>query len=149
MAKRKAMLSIDFSAFSDYAEKLDELGANLEEIFCEIMEDNAEEVQTLTVEAVQNKFLPAKGKFRRLPSKTIASINRNPKASVMGSIIEVPLGFDKSMPGAGGWLITGTPKMAPDYELQKIYSRKSYERELVNRMMQDFQNRIDEIMEEK
>lgn len=147
MAKRKTMLEVDFSAFEEYAEKLDELGANLEVIFKEIMEDNAEEVQTLTVEAVQNRYLPAKGNFRRNPSKTIDSINRNPKASVMGSIIEVPLGFDKSKPGAGGWLITGTPKMAPDYELQKIYSRKSYEKELTRRMMQDFQDRIDEIME--
>ena len=44
----KKMLSVDFSNFSNYAEKLENLGADLQDIFGKVMQEAAEEVQNET-----------------------------------------------------------------------------------------------------
>lgn len=137
-------LSIDFSCFEKYAEELDNLGADLTKIFSDVMEDMAEDVQARTKEAVSNSYLPAKGKYRSNPSETMAAIEMNPKPVVSGSIVEINLGFDKSKPGAGGFLITGTPKMAPDYELEELYVKKQYRNKLILWIREALQDEIDE-----
>ena len=58
-------------------------------------------------------------------------------------MIEIGLGFDKSKPGAGGFLITGTPKMAPDYKLEDLYVRKRYKNKLVKEIGESLQDEID------
>lgn len=137
-------LSIDFSCFEEYAEELDNLGADLTKIFSEIMEEVAEDVQVRTKEAVANSYLPAKGKYRSNPSETMAAIEMNPKPVISGSIVEVNLGFDKSKPGAGGFLITGTPKMQPDWELEELYVKKQYRNKLIKQMREALQDEIDD-----
>ena len=74
---RKSSLSIDFSNFSDYAERLDQLGADLKEIFADAMEQAAETVQDDTIEAMSAANLPAGGRYSR--GDTEASIIRNAK----------------------------------------------------------------------
>lgn len=124
MARRGSGVGIDFNAFAYYAEKLDELGADLTKIFTEIMEMESEEIQADTLDALADANLPAHGKYSR--DQTAEALDMYPKAIVSGSIIECNIGFDKSKPGAGGFLITGTPKMRPDYALENIYVRKTY-----------------------
>lgn len=138
MARRGGMLSLDFSAFEELAEELDKAGFELKEVFDDVLTQAAETVQDDTVDAVASSNLPAHGKYSK--GKTLESINRNPKVNWSGSIGEVGLGFDKSKAGAGGWLITGTPKMRPDYALQDIYDRKKYSNELRKDMMEQFMN---------
>ena len=141
---RKQMISIDFKNFSDYAEKIDKLGANLKSVFSKAMEEAAEKVQQDTVAAIQPVNLPAKGRYST--GDTLNSVIRDPKTKWEGSVGEIPIGFDKTKPGAGGWLITGTPKMRPDYALEKIYGTKRYENELKKTIEKALQREIDKIM---
>lgn len=141
---RKQMISIDFKNFSDYAEKIDKLGVNLKSVFSKAMEEAAEKVQQDTIAAIQPVNLPDKGRYST--GDTLNSVIRDPKTKWEGSVGEIPLGFDKTKPGAGGWLITGTPKMRPDYALEKIYGTKRYESELKKTIEKALQREIDKIM---
>lgn len=141
---RKQMISIDFKNFSDYAEKIDKLGVNLKSVFSKAMEEAAEKVQQDTIAAIQSVNLPGKGRYST--GDTLNTVIRDPKTKWEGSVGEIPLGFDKTKPGAGGWLITGTPKMRPDYALEKIYGTKRYESELKKTIEKALQREIDKIM---
>jgi hypothetical protein len=59
-----------------------------------------------------------------------------------GSIAEIGVGFDFDKPGAGGFLITGTPRMAPDKALNKIYKSKKYMKDVQQEMIEVFQKEI-------
>lgn len=139
---RKKGLSIDFSVFEEFAEKLDDLGADLKKIFTDVMEQEGETVAEDTKEAVKKAYLPAKGEFSR--GDTESSIVMHPKVEWSGTLGEIGLGFDKTQRGAGGFLITGTPKMQPDHELEKIYSQKKYEREMTKDIMEYLQAEIED-----
>ncbi len=138
MAARKQGVSIDFSAFSDLIEQLEKLGANIEDVIADAMEQTAETVEVDTVAAMASANLPAGGKYSQ--GETMASIVRNAKARKNGVSVEIDIGFDKTKPGAGGFLITGTPKMRPNYALEKIYGSKKYENDLkkdIDQLLQD------------
>ena len=142
--KRKQMNYIDFSNFAMYAERLDQLNANLELIFSRAMEAAAEKVQADTIAALANPNLPAYGKYSQ--QDTVNSVINDITTIWQGSTAEVKLGFDKTKAGAGGFLITGTPKMRPDYALEKIYGTKRYESEIRNQIEKSLQQAIDDIM---
>ena len=143
MARRKSGLSIDFSNFSDYAEMLEQFGADLQSVCEKAMEEAGEKVQQDTISALESVNLPAGGKYSQ--GETLASVIRDSKVEWQGSVGEIELGFDKTKQGAGGFLITGTPKMKPDYELQKIYSSKSYENKIVKQIEQGLQEEINKL----
>ena len=142
MAARKSAIEIDFGVFEDLADQLEKLGADLKECFAEAMEKEGKKVAEDTVKAVADVNLPAEGKYSSQQKETKASIIMDPKVEWSGSEAVLPLGFDKSKPGAGGFLITGTPKMDPDYALEKIYSQKRYERNVRIAIMEDLQEQI-------
>lgn len=142
MAVRKNSLSIDFSNFAEYAERLDELNADLKEIFQDAMEQAAETVEWDIMDALADANLPALGKYSQ--GATEASVIRDAKVQWQGMLGEIPIGFDKTMPGAGGWLITGTPKMRPDYKLEDIFSRRKYEKKIMKQIEEHLQEEIDE-----
>jgi hypothetical protein len=142
MAARKQGISIDFTAFSELIEQLEKLGANVEDIVADAMEQTAETVEVDTVAAMASANLPAGGKYSQ--GDTTASIVRNAKAQKNGVSVEIDIGFDKTKPGAGGFLITGTPKMKPNYALEKIYGTKKYENTLKKDIDQLLQDEIDE-----
>ncbi len=142
MAARKQGISIDFSSFSSLIERLENLGANVEDIVADAMEQTAETVEVDTVAAMASANLPAGGKYSQ--GETMASIVRNAKAEKKGVAVEIDIGFDKTKPGAGGFLITGTPKMRPNKELAKIYGTKTYEKTLKKNVGELLQSKIDE-----
>lgn len=141
--RRKNYISIDFSNFAEYAEKLDRLNADLKKIFGDAMEDAAKQVQEDTRKAVDNANLPAGGNYS--DGETKASIIRDVTPKWSGSLGEVKLGFDKSKPGAGGFLITGTPKMAPDAPLAEMYSGRKYQRQIQKKIEQSLQKELDKL----
>ena len=141
---RKRMLDIDFSNFAEYAEKLDLLGASLKEVFSKAMEEAAEKVQQDTIAALEDVNLPASGIYSQGDTKE--SVIVDPKTRWEGNLGEIPLGFDKTRKGAGGFLITGTPKMKPDYALEKIYGTRRYENQLKKQIEKALQKEIDRIM---
>ena len=143
---RKRMLAIDFSNFEAYAEKLERVGADLEKVVSEAMEEAADKVQKDVKEALDDKNLPAHGKYRSSARETEQSVITDPKPERRGSVLEIPLGFDKTKPGAGGFLITGTPKMRPDAALASIFQRKGYAKEITEVIEAHLQEEIDKRM---
>lgn len=141
---RNKMIDIDFSNFEIYAEKLDLLGADLQKVFDKAMEKAAKTVQDDTVQALANANLPAGGEYS--DGQTEDSVIKDAKVTWRGSVGEIGLGFDKTKPGAGGFLITGTPKMQPDYALEEIYSRKKYANKIRKEIEKMLQDEIDRIM---
>ena len=141
--RRKNYIAVDFSNFADFAEKLDNLNGDLKQIFGDAMERAAERVQEDTREAVEASHLPAGGKYST--GDTEASIVRDLRVKWSGSLGEVHLGFDKSKPGAGGFLITGTPKMAPDAALAEMYTGRKYQRQINDQIKMDLQDALDKL----
>lgn len=139
-------LSIDFSAFENYAEQIERLGGNLKSVVNDALQQAAETVAADTIEAVQKPNLPAKGDYSG--GDTEKSVIRESDVTVQwsGNVAEVGLGFDKSKAGAGGFLITGTPRMQPDYELQAIFGRKKYQRQLLEDMTEIFNDALEDLM---
>ncbi len=58
------------------------------------------------------------------------------------------MGFDKTKPGAGGFLITGTPKMQPVKPLAQIYGSKKYEKQMTKEIQEELEKTIQERMSE-
>lgn len=143
MAARKSAIEIDFGVFEDLADQLEKLNADLKETFSEVMEEEGKKVAKDTVEAVQDANLPAGGKYSSSAKETANSVIMNPKVEWSGSEGSIGLGFDKTKPGAGGFLITGTPKMRPDYALEKIYGQKKYERDMRKHIIEGLQKQIE------
>ncbi len=141
---RGGMLSIDFSAFAEYAEKLDNLGADLQKVIGDAMDQAAETVQEDVQSAMAKGNLPAGGKYS--DGQTESSIIKDPRTNWRGSLGEIGLGFDKSRPGAGGFLITGTPRMRPNYRLEDIFVRKKYLKKIMDQIREELQDAIDSII---
>lgn len=119
-------LKLQLSGFEELLTKLDKLGGDLKKVTTNALEQAGETIEWDTKEAVQKPNLPAKGKYSSKRKDTEKSIVENPKVVWSGTQAEINVGFDYGKPGAGGFLITGTPRMKPDYALQKIYKRKAY-----------------------
>ena len=142
MAKRNKFL-IDWSQFEDYAVELDKYGQNVKEIFTDVMEQEAENVQYDTKEAVAKSHLPAQGKYSK--GTTEQAIEPYPKAEWSGTLGSIGLGFDKTKPNAGTLLITGTPKMRPDWELENMYVNKKYVKEMTEDIFTFFMDTLKSI----
>ena len=140
---RNKWIAIDFSNFDAYAEELEKLGADLESIFEKAIESAADQVQADVMEAIQDAHLPAGGQFHSNKRDTENSVIQDPKPETRGGVISVDLGFDKTKPGAGGFLITGTPKMQPDQKLADIFQKKKYANDIKKKIEADLQAEID------
>lgn len=138
---RRNQFGLDFSQFEELAEELDGLGADLQKIFDDVMEQTAENVQYDVDEAMDSKNLPAKGQYSR--GFTRKAIDKNPKPRWSGTFGEVGYGFNKDKPNAGSWLITGTPRMQPNYKLEDIFTRKKYKKQLVKDIMEYLNDAIE------
>lgn len=138
---KRQKFGIDYSAFTDLAEELDALSGNLEEIFSNMLEDIGEEIQVLTSEAMDPKNLPAKGAFSRGTTKKAIELNPKPKWS--GPYGTINFGFDKDKPGAGSFLITGTPRMQPNHELEVMYAQKGFTRGVTEAMREVLEQELE------
>ena len=144
MAKNEIKLTT--TPFQEYIEKLDKLGANLQEILTDALEQAAETIQYDTEDAVTKSGLPAKGKYSK--GDTEKSIIRDAKVKWSGSIAEIDVGFNYNKPGAGGFLISGTPKMKPVTQLNRMYRGKKYMKQIQQDMIDIFQDEIEQRMGE-
>ena len=138
-------LKLDISGFNEMAKRYEALGGDVKAITQKALERAGAKIEKDTIEAVQKKNLPQKGKFSQ--GYTEQSIVRNSRVTWSGTQAEINVGFDYSKPGAGGFLITGTPKMQPDRELHKMYKQKAYMRSVQNEMIEEVQTAIAEKME--
>lgn len=134
------VLKLDTSEFDAYAEKLDRLGADLKTIFTDALEKVGETIGKDTLDAMADSNLPAGGKYAT--GQTKSTVVKNPKVEWSGMRGSIGVGFDFGKPGAGGYLITGTPRMRPDNELNKIYKRKKYMNDVKKDIMEVFNDEI-------
>lgn len=127
MAK-KNVIKIDISGFDGLYRQIESLGGNAMTATTEALKNAFETIQDDTRDALDKSNLPAKGKLST--GKTKESLLRHADIEWNGFIGSVDVGFDFNKAGAGGYLITGTPRMTPDYELRRIYKQKKYRKEI-------------------
>ena len=145
-ALRRNKLSLDLSGFEELIVKLEGLEGDVKKVLTDGLEQVADTVQEDTREAMANRYLPATGKYSTGDTKKSIA---EPKVVWSGTVAEVGLGFDKTKPGAGGFLISGTPRMQPDAELAKIYTKKKYKQGIQDDMIAVVEDAIDRVMEGK
>lgn len=143
--KRRNKLSIDSTALEALAEELERLGGNLKAVMDDALQQAGETVAADTLEAMDRSNLPAKGKYST--GETEKSVIRESDVRVewSGNIASVGLGFDKTKKGAGGFLITGTPRMQPDYALEQIFTRKTYQKKIMQDIQDVFEDAIGDL----
>ncbi len=138
----KNMLKLDTSGFDEYVAKFQKLGADLRPIFTDALTQAAETITEDTIEGMKDQYLPAHGEYHHTGRPTEKSIVTHPEVTWNGTVAEVAVGFDFSKPGAGGFLITGTPRMSPDKKLNQIYKGKRYMSNIKNDMINVFNDEI-------
>lgn len=128
--KGKNKLAIDSTLFSGLLQKIEEIGGNVDKAVTDALQQAAETVHDDTIQALRSSNLPAGGKYRQEPSKTIDSVVNDMHVRKDSDAYWVPIGFDFLKSGAGGYLISGTPRMQPVPDLRKMYRTKKYSLEL-------------------
>ena len=122
MGKNKAKVKLE--GFKEMITTLDSLGGDLVGIAADALTQAGETIGWDTLEAAQNPNMPAAGKYAT--GRTEQAVLTSPRVEVSGNLVEVGAGFDYTKDGAGGILITGTPRMNPNYELNKIFKGRRY-----------------------
>lgn len=138
-------LRLDTSGFTEMLIKLDRLGGDVKRAVADALSQASETIAEDTEGAIATANLPATGKYSTGDTKR--AIIRDSAVRWEGNIGWVPVGFDFSKPGAGGYLITGTPRMQPDRVLNKMYKQKRYMNQIQNDMGDVIMDYIIEKME--
>ena len=136
----KNLLKLDVSGFEEYIQKLEKLEADVKPIVEDALNQAGETITDDTFDGVSKSNLPRGGEYST--GETERSIIKNPRVKWSGTTAEIGVGFDFNKPGAGGYLITGTPRMAPDKALNKIYKSKKYMKDVQKDMIDIFQDEI-------
>lgn len=132
-AKSRNTLRLDLSGFEELITKLDSLNGNVKKAVTDALQQVSETVRDDTVDALANEYMPHQGVFSTGQTKTTVA---QPNVQWSGSLAEAPVGFDYGQKGAGGFMISGTPRMQPNRKLEQIYTRKKYMRALQEDMQE-------------
>ena len=127
-----AILKLETKGFDEMIRKLEALGGNVEAVVEKSLEQASEQISNDTKNALSSAHLPARGKYSS--GDTEKSIVSDHRVYWEGTTAWVPVGFDFSKPGAGGFLISGTPKYDPDPALNKIYRGTRYMKGIQQKM---------------
>lgn len=134
-------LKLNVTGFKNKVKAFAHAGGNAQKLVEDVLRDSSERILIDTKLALSNSYLPAGGRY--WTGTTSKSVVENAEVSWKGLVAEVPVGFDFSEPGAGGYLISGTPRMQPDQMLNKIYKQRKY----MNQMQKDMADKVlDEIV---
>lgn len=145
----KNQFRIDTSGMESLLMKLQRMEhATARETADAVLQPLAEKINADTRSALAPQFLPAHGKYSKNPSKTEASIETDTSVRWEGMTAWIPVGFDFNKPGAGGYLISGTPRMAPDRELRRMYRQKAYMNGIQKELWDALVERISAALEE-
>lgn len=125
-------MKLDTSGMTALVRRLESVGGNVPRTVEKALSGALQRISRDTHEALLSTNLPAKGKFSK--GATDESVIDAATVTWSGSVASIPIGFDFSKPGAGGFLITGTPKMKPDAKLHAMYKQKKYMAEIQNEM---------------
>lgn len=136
MAKNK--LTLNFTAFEEYAEKLDELGGDLKAVTEKALQNSHDYVTP--------KIHRAMRKHRRT-GRTEDSIADDAKVEWSGTVASVDVGFDILDGGLPSiFLMYGTPRVQKDQELyDSIYGSKT-KKEVAKLQEKTFARAIKKVM---
>lgn len=124
------LMKIDTSGLEELLVKLYKAEkSNSKAVVEKVLRKVSQEVAKDTEEALNPSNLPAGGRYSTGDTKL--SIARNVQPEWDGMVGSIAIGFDFSKDGAGGYLISGTPKMDPDKKLNQMYRGKAYSRKLM------------------
>ena len=140
-------LRLDTSGFTGMLQNLDSLGGDVKKAVEDSLVQAAQTIRDDTLDAMRPEFLPAQGKYSIGTTKD--SIIQDFAVRWDGLIGWVPVGFDFSKAGAGGYLITGTPRMKPDTELRRMYKQKRYMLKIQEGIFDVISDYVIEAMEKK
>lgn len=143
MAKRNT-LRLDTSGLEALIVKLDSLNGDVKTAVTDALMQAAETIHDDTLDALSDEFLPRQGAYSTGQTKTTVA---EPKVEWSGTVAEAPVGFDYGEKGAGGFLISGTPRMQPNRQLEQIYTRKKYMKKLQDDMQEVVSDYIMDKME--
>lgn len=129
-----ALVKLDTSGMERILAQIEKLGGDVKPVTEKALRKGALKVMNATLSATNAANYPRGGAYSR--GYTREAVIHFPKVEWDGMTASVPIGFDFSLPGAGGFLIAGTPRMAPDQALRKIYKLKKFMGD-VQREMQD------------
>ncbi len=143
MAKRNT-LRLDTSGLEELIVKLDELNGNVKQAVTDALLQAAETVRDDTKDALEKQYLPHEGLYSTGRTKLTVV---DPYVEWRGTTAVAPVGFDYGEKGAGGFLISGTPRMQPNRKLEQIYTRKKYMKQLQEDMQEVISDYISDAME--
>lgn len=123
-------LKLDTRGFEQMFLHLDKLGGDVQTAVQDALTQASETIAEDTKAAMVDANLPATGKFSTGATKE--AIITDHAVRWEGQVGWVPVGFDFSKPGAGGYLISGTPRMRPNEQLRKMYKQKRYMNQIQN-----------------
>lgn len=138
------LMQLDTSGFQELIAKIDALEGNVKGAVEDALGQSAETIREDTIDALSDSYLPAKGRYSHGDTKR--SVVSSAAVKWESLTAYVPVGFDFSKPGAGGFLISGTPRMRPDMMLNKMYRQKSYMKNIQNDMWDVFMDYLNEAM---
>lgn len=122
-------LRLDTTAFEAILEEIAAVEGNVKRAAELALKKAAVRIANDTVVGLSPQYLPHKGYYST--EDTQRSVIHFPQVEWDGNKASVPVGFDFTAPGAGGFLISGTkvngtPRMKPDKKLRHIYKSKRY-----------------------
>ena len=112
------------------------------EVVAAAMAEIAGQIDADTAAAVQPGNLPAGGEYSQ--GETAASVITDTSVRWDGMTAWLPIGFDFGSPGAGGYLISGTPRMRPVSRLRQMLRQKKYMAEMHERLWKIINDHINE-----
>ena len=139
--KKKNTVRLDTSVVEDMLVELESMGANLDFIVSKVLGKAAKKIESDTRAAVVPGKMPARGKY--WTGTTERSVVHDTTVRKDGNLYWVPVGFDFDLPGAGGFLIVGTPYMEPVPELYRMFQQKSYMREIQNDLWESVEKHLE------
>lgn len=119
-----AQFELDTKAFDRILDEIEKVNGRVDRVIESVLSDAAKQIQSDTLEAAQKPNYPAGGRYSG--GQTRESIATQTTVDWEGMVATIPVGFDFSKPGAGGFLISGTPMMPPVPQLRRIYRQKAY-----------------------
>lgn len=137
-------LKLQTDGFERMIDHLKQLDGDVQTAVTDALEQSGETITEDTHDALSASNLPAGGQYSK--GDTERSIVDPKVMWTGGTHAEMGVGFDYSKNGAGGFLISGTPRMQPDYALQKIYKRKKYMKDIQQDMIDVVQDYIVEAL---
>lgn len=138
------LMQLDTSGFEELIAKIDALEGNVKAAVEDALGQSAETIREDTMDALSPAYLPAHGEYSH--GQTKGAVVSDMSVHWEGLTAYVPVGFDFGRPGAGGYLISGTPRMRPDPELNKMYRQKSYMKQIQQDMWDVFMDYLNEAM---